>query len=308
VPGDSSENIWQGWHDYEELPRLLNPSTGWLQNANDPPFTSTIPQALNPADYPAYLSPNFMALRPQQSARLLMQDDQISFDRLIQLQQNTQVILADRILDDLLALRTNVSDSLSLVAIDVLASWDREFTADSRGAVLFQRWVQTLAGNNFYGIFETPWDPQHPVTTPAGLRDPERALQSLARAASMLHQTYGSLEVPYGQVFRLRVGEYDLPANGGPGFAGLFRTLEFSAADNNTFEVVHGESYVAITEFGEQVRAKVLLTYGNATQPHSPHVGDQLTLFAEKKLRDAWLSREEVEENLAKREVLVRGE
>jgi acyl-homoserine-lactone acylase len=65
---------------------------------------------------------------------------------------------------------------------------------------------------------------------------------------------------------------------------------------------------VAITEFGEQVRAKVLLTYGNATQPHSPHVGDQLPLFAEKKMRDAWLSREEVEGNLAKREVLVRGE
>lgn len=308
VPGDSSENIWQGWHDYEDLPRLLNPSTGWLQNANDPPFTSTIPQALNPADYPAYLSPTFMGLRPQQSARLLMQDDKISFERLIQLQQNTQVILADRILDDLLALRPQVSDSLTLAALDVLAAWDRELTADSRGAVLFQQWVQVMAGNNFNAIFETPWDPQHPVTTPTGLRDKERALQSLGRAASMLHQAYGSLDVPYGQVFRLRIGAYDLPANGGPGFAGLFRTLEFSAADNNTFEVVHGESYVAITEFGEQVRAKVLLTYGNATQPHSPHVGDQLTLFAEKKLRDAWLSREEVEGNLAKREVLIRSE
>ncbi|MBW6499069.1 MAG: penicillin acylase family protein [Bacteroidales bacterium] len=129
--------------------------------------------------------------------------------------------------------------------------------ARGRGAVIFLRWVQVLAGNNFNAIFETPWDPQQPVTTPRGLRDKERA-------------------------------------------------LEFSAADNNTFEVFHGESYVAITEFGEQVRAKVLLTYGNATQPHSPHVGDQLTLFAEKKLRDAWLSRQEVEENLAKREVLER--
>lgn len=308
VPGDSSENIWQDWHEYETLPRLLNPSTGWLQNANDPPFTSTIPQALDPDDYPAYLSPNFMGLRPQQSARLLMQDDQISFERLTELQQNNSVLLADRILDDLLALRPQVSDSLGMAAMDVLTKWDRQFGADSRGAVLFLRWAQVMAGNNFNAIFETPWDSQQPVTTPRGLRDKERALQSLARAASMLHQAYGSLDVPYGDVYRLRVGEYDLPANGGAGFAGLFRTLEFSPADNNTFEVFFGESYVAITEFGEQVRAKVLLTYGNATQPHSPHVGDQLPLFAEKKMRDAWLSRQEVEENLAKREVLVRGE
>jgi acyl-homoserine-lactone acylase len=308
VPGDSSENIWHGWHEYETLPRLLNPSTGWLQNANDPPFTSTIPQALDPVDFPTYLAPNYMALRPQQSARLLMQDDQISFERLIELQQNNSVLLADRILDDLLALLPQVSDSLGMAAMDVLAKWDRTFSADSRGAVLFLRWVQVMAGNNFNALFETPWDPQQPVTTPTGIRNKERAVNTLAESAKIISQTYGSLDVPYGDVYRLRVGEYDLPANGGAGFAGLFRTLEFSAADNNTFEVVHGESYVAITEFGEQVRAKVLLTYGNATQPHSPHVGDQLPLFAEKKLRDAWLSREEVEGNLAKREVLVRGE
>ncbi len=308
VPGESSENIWQDWHDYEELPRLLNPATGWLQNANDPPFTSTIPQALNPADFPPYLAPNFMGLRPQQSARLLMQEDQISFERLIELQQTTKVLLAERILDDLLALRPRLSDSLSLAAFDVLAAWDREFTAGSRGAVLFQRWVQIMAGNNFYGIFETPWDARQPVTTPTGLRDKERALKSLADAAEALKQTYGSLDVHYGDVYRLRVGEYDLPANGGSGLLGLFRTIHFSAASNNQFQAVQGESYLAITEFGEQVRAKVLLTYGNATQPHSPHVGDQLPLFAEKKLRDAWLTRKEVEENLAKREMLERRE
>jgi acyl-homoserine-lactone acylase len=308
VPGESSENIWHGWHEYDDLPRLLNPATGWLQNANDPPFTSTIPQALDPANFPAYLSPNFMELRPQQSARLLMLEDKISFERLVQLQQNTGVILAERILDDLLALRPRLSDSLSLAALNVLAAWDREFTAGSRGAVLFQRWVQIMAGNNFYAIFETPWDARQPVTTPTGLRDKERALKSLADAAEALKKTYGSLDVPYGDVFRLRVGEYDLPGNGGTGMFGLFRTIQFSPAGNHLFHAVHGESYVAITEFGEQVRAKVLLTYGNATQPHSPHVGDQLKLFAEKKLRDAWLSRKEIEENLVKREVLVRSE
>jgi acyl-homoserine-lactone acylase len=40
-----------------------------------------------------------------------------------------------------------------------------------------------------------------------------------------------------------------------------------------------------VIEFTDPVRAKVLLSYGNATQPGSPHVGDQLELYARKELR-----------------------
>jgi acyl-homoserine-lactone acylase len=47
-----------------------------------------------------------------------------------------------------------------------------------------------------------------------------------------------------------------------------------------------------------------LLSYGNATQPHSPHVYDQLELFARKQLREAWLTRPEIEAHLELREVL----
>lgn len=307
VPGESSENIWHGWHDYQTLPRLLNPETGWLQNANDPPFTSTIPQAFDPADFPAYLAPNNMPLRPQHSARLLMQEDRISFERLEELQQNTEVILAERILDDLLELRTGVNDSLTLAAMDVLTAWDREFLASSRGAVLFHRWVEILASLGPNTVFEVPWDENQPVTTPTGLREKEIALQSLAHAARTVKEAYGNLDIPYGDVYRLRMGTYDLPGNGGTSAFGLFRTMQYAPAEDNLFQVIHGETYVAITEFGEQVRARVLLTYGNATQPHSPHIGDQLPLFAEKKMRDAWLTRQEIEENLAKREVLERA-
>jgi len=84
---------------------------------------------------------------------------------------------------------------------------------------------------------------------------------------------------------------------------GTFRILTFEQDDDLRFYPVHGDSYIAVVEFGEPLRAQVLLSYGNATQSHSPHVGDQLELFAEKALRDAWLSRDEIEANLARREV-----
>lgn len=65
-----------------------------------------------------------------------------------------------------------------------------------------------------------------------------------------------------------------------------------------------GDSWVGIVEFGDPVRAQVLLSYGNASQPGSPHNGDQLRLFSEKRLRPAWRSREEIEANLERLETL----
>jgi acyl-homoserine-lactone acylase len=61
---------------------------------------------------------------------------------------------------------------------------------------------------------------------------------------------------------------------------------------------------VAAVEFSDPVQARVLLTYGNASQPDSPHIGDQLTLSAKGEMRTAWRTREEIEANLEARETL----
>jgi acyl-homoserine-lactone acylase len=63
-----------------------------------------------------------------------------------------------------------------------------------------------------------------------------------------------------------------------------------------------GDSFVSIVEFSNPVRARVLLTYGNASQKGSRHAGDQLELFARQELRRAWLTRQEIEANLEARE------
>src|SRR5712671_4121079 len=37
IPGGKSEDIWTAFHPYSDLPKVKNPSQGWLQNSNDPP-------------------------------------------------------------------------------------------------------------------------------------------------------------------------------------------------------------------------------------------------------------------------------
>jgi acyl-homoserine-lactone acylase len=52
------------------------------------------------------------------------------------------------------------------------------------------------------------------------------------------------------------------------------------------------------------VKAMVLLSYGNASQPGNKHIGDQLQLLSQKKLRRALLEKKEVLGQLEKREML----
>ena len=63
---------------------------------------------------------------------------------------------------------------------------------------------------------------------------------------------------------------------------------------------------MALVKFSDPVRAQALLSYGNASQPGSPHAGDQLELFSRKDLPDVWHSREEIEAHQRERETLTQ--
>jgi len=62
-----------------------------------------------------------------------------------------------------------------------------------------------------------------------------------------------------------------------------------------------------VIEFGDKIKANVLLSYGNSTQENSTHNGDQLKLFSQNKLRDAYFYPAEVKAHVKRREVMVNG-
>jgi acyl-homoserine-lactone acylase len=306
IPGGKSEDIWTEVHAYGDLPKLKNPANGWLQNANDPPWTSTIPMILNPDDYPGYMSPQSMTFRPQRSARMLMEDESITFDELVDYKLSTRLEFADRILDDLFA-AVDASDSeKAKEAKKVLENWDREADADSKGMLLFYSWASKFTVGRSANYTEQ-WSMDSPNTTPDGIADPNRAVQLLEQAAIEIETKFGSLDTPWGDYYRINYNGKNLPANGIDGSMGVFRVAWPGGTDNNNMFVGGGDSWVGVIEFGDAVKAKVLLSYGNATQKGSPHNGDQLELFSRKELRDAWFTKAQVEANTVRTEVLSEG-
>ena len=245
-----------------------------------------------------------MRLRAQRSARMLMEDESITFEELIQYKHSTRMELADRLLDDLLAAARQSTSDRVLRAAQVLISWDRKADANSQGAVLFQAFVQELDRSQPGSeIFAQSWSEDSPLKTPDGLADPAAALKALETAAIRVETDYGAMDVKWGKIHRLQRADLDFPANGGPESLGIFRALSFREMGQGLRRASSGDSFVMAVEFSNPVRARVLLSYGNASQPGSPFIGDQLELFSQKELRPVWRTREKIEANLESREV-----
>jgi acyl-homoserine lactone acylase PvdQ len=61
-----------------------------------------------------------------------------------------------------------------------------------------------------------------------------------------------------------------------------------------------GNSYVAVVEFGPEVQARTLHTFGANADPSSPHHFDQAPRYAEGDFKPAWLTLSDVKENVAR--------
>jgi acyl-homoserine-lactone acylase len=306
IPGGKSEDVWTEVHDYADLPKIKNPEVGWLQNANDPPWTSTIPVSIDPKDYPSYMAPKSMSFRPQRAARMLIEDESITFDELVAYKLSTRLEFADRILDDLFAAVDASESKKAKEAKKVLENWDREANADSKGMLLFYSWARKFNVGRSANYTE-PWSMDSPNTTPDGIADADRAVQLLEQTAIEVETKFGSLDTNWGDYYRINYNGKNLPANGVDGYMGVFRVAWPGGSDDKNMFVGGGDSWVGVIEFGDTVKAKVLLSYGNSTQKDSPHNGDQLELFSKKELRDAWFTKSEVESNTARIEILTEN-
>lgn len=300
VPGDTSKTLWTQYHTYDELPKILNPDSGWLQNANDPPWTTTFPRAIDPNEFPKYMAPRYMGFRPQRSARMLAKDSKISYEEFVVYSLSTRMETADRVLDELIPAAKGSGNIKALQAAEILERWDRCADTQSKGAVLFK-----IFWNQFGGYpFEIPWSPDKAMTTPDGLADADKAINVLVKAYDDVIKLYGNADVAWGEVHRLNMLGVDLPANGGGGGLGIFRVTGYGKMKDNRYRAGSGDSYKAVIEFGIPVHAQALLTYGNASQPGSLHRTDQLELYSRKKYRPVWRTKMAIEANLERREII----
>jgi acyl-homoserine-lactone acylase len=304
VPGNTSSTLWSEILTYDELPRVTDPASGFVQNANDPPWVSTWPQAIRHQDYPPHVAPNGpMSLRAQQSTHLLADAGKLSFDDFVARKLSTHTLMADRVVPELAAAAAGDPDPEVRAAAALLAAWDRRTAADSRAALLFETWAAKFAGPGFsnQSNYRVKWSPDDPINTPRGLADPAAATALLKAAIAETKARYGAMDRPFGEVSRFAIDGVDLPGSGGFGNTGIFHTFSWGPLKDGRRVPVHGETWMSLVEFSDPIRAVGLMSYGNASQPGSPHRSDQLKHLSEGTFRTLWTTRAQVEQHLEDR-------
>ena len=302
VPASRIEQVWTRLHDLESLPHLLNPPGGYVRNENDAPWFTNLRAPLNPADFPPYFETGELSLRSQHSLMLLDNDRRFSLEDVVRLKHTYRVLLADRIKGELTgAIRTALrpGDEATAAGLNLLERWDNTAAAESRGAVLFAEWWRLYSESG--EPFAEAWRADSPLATPRGLSDPVRAAERFEEAVRQTAARFGSIDVAWGDVHRVRRGAVDEPVGGCAGALGCFRVLNFTTDADGRRVASGGDGWVLAVEFTKPPRAYSVLAYGQSNKEGSPHHDDQAALFARGEMKPVAFTRSDVERQAVRR-------
>ncbi len=291
-----SEQIWSRYVPLDSLPQFLNPRGGYVHNENSSPHFTNVVEPIDTTNaYPNFEPPSF-SLRSQLGLDLVAGRDRISLEEMIRRKHSYRMMLAERIKPDLLsAVRAAAVDSLADAA-RVLEQWDDTASPDARGAVLFEAWWQRYSRGHPDSLrYARIWTASDPFITPAGLADPGRAVSALADAVADVTKRWGSIDVVWGEVHRVRRGDVDVPVGGCPSAMGCFRTLSYSSADDGKRVASVGDAWVLAVEFADTPRAYSILAYGQSPDPESPWHADQAAMFARGEMKPVAFTAADIE-------------
>jgi len=305
VPAQRQGDIWTRLHPMDDLPRALNPSGGYIMNSNNPPRFVSLRDPIDMSKYPRSFERGPLALRPQLALTMIEERQRFSPDDVIRLKYNTRMLLAERVKRSLLDAVAADPDAPQDArdGASALEAWDDRVSADSRGAVLFEKFWEKYAALT-RTPFETPWQEENPARTPVGIGARREAVAALTDAVRITRQTYGSEGVPWGDINRFRIGALDIPGDGGNGTLGCYRVMRFDEAPGERVRIAgntggqglagFGDAWILLVDFSSGVRARSIVAYGQSSSLESAHSRDQLRIFADHDLRPVWFHEADV--------------
>jgi acyl-homoserine-lactone acylase len=298
-----ADQVWQRLAPFDSLPQLLNPPGGYIHNENDSPHFTNLNQILPHESFPFWVQPPQLRLRSQHALQILHNERRFSLEDVVAAKHSMRMLLADRVKDDLIAAvrRTNPEGDVAR-ALDLLAAWDNTVAAGSRGGLLFETWWNRyrslLDGADAYAV---EWRMDEPATTPRGLRNPDLAAEAFAWAVPETARRFGSWDVAWGEVHRVRRGNVDVPVGGCSGALGCFRVLNFTSVPDGKRIANGGDGWVLAVEFGDEPRAYSVLAYGQSPDPASPYHADQAAMFAANQLKPVRWTEEDIARTVVRR-------
>jgi acyl-homoserine-lactone acylase len=307
VDGSNPATEWHGLHPVDETPHLLNPKSGWLYNANNWPWSAAGPSSPKKEDYPAYVETGGESARGLHAIRVLQNTKDFTLSSLNAAAYDSYLTWFEKPIPALIQAwdKTPADNPLKVKVaeqVGLLRTWDLRWAATSVATSLAVFWGEDIqrrvgGGGRRGGM---------PADDVIGSAPADQLLQSLAAASDRLQADFGSWKTPWGDINRFQrvTGDIVQPFNdAGPSIPVGFTSSQWGSLASfgaraypgtKKWYGTSGNSFVAVVEFGESVRAMAVTAGGESGHPASPHFNDQAKRYSTGDLREVYFYRSQL--------------
>jgi acyl-homoserine-lactone acylase len=303
VDGSDPATDWHGLLTVEEGPHLLDPKSGYLFNVNNSPWNGAGESSLRQKDYPAYVESGHESARGLHAMRLLEGRKDFTLDGLVTSAYDSYLPWFIKPLAVLKQAYANLpanSEMKTALAgqMAVLQGWDLRWGVDSVATSLAIFWGQEVAKAAHLAGYKDDFGAPPPAA--------DVALKALVTASDKLTADFGSWKTPWGQINRYQRLNGDIvqpfndqkPSTPVAFTASAWGSLAAFGAEpypgTKKWYGTRGNSFVAVVEFGDKVRARAVTAGGESGHPESRHFNDQVERYRSGNLREVYFYREQL--------------
>jgi acyl-homoserine-lactone acylase len=309
VDGSNPATDYHGLLAVDESPNVVNPSVGWLYNSNNWPWSAAGPDSPKRGDFPAYVEGGteetprgFHALRvlPGGKSWTTASLTAAAFDSYLPaFAQMIPALL--QAYDDAPA-----GDTLTAALagpITVLREWDFRWGINSIATSLAVYWGTAVERAVFREARGADMAPERYVAQRASRA---RLLGALAEAVDRLTRDFGTWQTPWGDINRFQRINDDIESSfddAAPSIPVAFTSARWGSLasfgarpypNTRKWYGTSGNSFVAVVEFGDSVRARAVTAGGESGDPASPHFNDEAVRYATGNLRVVYFYRSQL--------------
>ncbi len=310
VDGSNPATAYKGVLSFDETPNVVNPASGWVYNSNNWPW-SAAGEGSSPKreNYPRYVETGTEeSARGYHALRVLAGKTNWTMNTLRDAAFDSYLPAFERMIPPLLsAYDQAASDSFKTKLAEPIAAlrgWDYRWGAESVptslaiywGGFIGRRLVRDARAAGISVI-------QYVATSRAR---PADLLGSLADAVDTLTANFGTWKTPWGAINRFQRINDDIAPHfddaqpsipaaftaGGWGSLAAFGARPYP--NTKKWYGTSGNSFVAVVEFGDSVRARAVTAGGESGSTRSPHFNDQAERYVSGNLRDVYFYRSQL--------------
>lgn len=303
VDGSDPATDWRGLHALSELPQVLSPPTGWIANTNNAPWSAAGIDSPVSSAFPRYMDTAGENPRGLHAIRVLQGRKDFTIDALRNAAFDPYLTAFPPLIPALVTAwdalpvgdptKAKLADQIAL-----LRNWDFTWSKDSVATSLAVFWGESLWNS-------TANDPglqtrglaryDHLLATAS-----DRKLTALQAASDRLIADFGNWQVPWGEINRFQRNDGAITQrfdDTKPSTPVAFTSAQWGSLASfgarrypgtKRHYGTSGNSFVAIVEFGDRVRARAVTAGGESGDPASPHFADQAKRYATGDLRDVY--------------------